>query len=283
MTYLGVTKTLKEKRWAIIAIVLGILVGFISAFLCIILHLVIFGFNIMYIISPLMAGVVETVIARRKYGKSTGAISALITFLLINIYGWFLPGSFVDPTKEPASLSFITIIAIILTLQAAFPILMNYILFVMSLSIIRRIIGAMVFLPSRIRGKPPESLVKEEISEPSADELFLDELVIPLVSVPNVGTGKIKKNIGLVTGEAIAEEKETLGLVNKLNNILEPTVLEDVNLGEARKEAMSRMLKNAKLMGANTVIEVIIGYVSMGGLLGGVLLVTATGTAVIYE
>jgi uncharacterized protein YbjQ (UPF0145 family) len=280
---LGVKKTLVEKRWAIIAIVLGILVGFVSAFLCIIWHLVIFGFNIMYIVSPLMAGVVETVIARRKYGKSTGAISALITFLLINVYGWFLPGSFVDPTKEPASLSFITIIAIILTLQAAFPIFMNYVIFVIGLSFIRRIIGALLFLPSRIRGKPSRSEVKEEISGPSADEIFLDKLVIPLVSVPNLETGKIKKNIGLVTGEAIAEEKQTEGLVNKLNNILEPTLLEDVNLGEARKEAISRMLENAKLMGANTVIEVIIGYVTMGGLLGSAFIVTASGTAVVYE
>ena len=124
----SVKETLIVKGLAFVAIFSGILVVFLSAYLCIIWHLVIFGFNIMYIISPLMAGVVETVIARRKYGKSTGAISALFTFLLINIYGWFLPGTFIDPTKEPASLSFITIIAIILTLQAAFPILMNYIL-----------------------------------------------------------------------------------------------------------------------------------------------------------
>jgi len=282
VTYLGVKKTLIEKRWGIIAILFGITVGFVSALVCIIWHLVIFGFNIMYIISPLMAGVVETVIARRKYGKSTGAISALVTFLLINIYGWFLPGSFIDPTKEPATLSLITIIAILLTLQAAFPTFMNYLLFVVGVSLIRRIIGALIYLPSRIRGKPRET-VKYEISGPSADESFINELKIPLISVPYTAKGKIKKNIGLVTGEAIAEEKETEGLVNKLTNILEPTLLEDVNLGEARKEAMSRMLEKAKLMGANNVVEVIIDYVSMGGLQGSVLIVTATGTAVIYE
>lgn len=277
---MGIKKTLMEKRWGIIAILLGILVGFISALVCIIWHLVIFGFNIMYIISPLMAGFVETIIARRKYGKSTGAISALATFLLINIYGWFIPGSIIDPTKEPATLSFITIIAIVLTIQAAFPIFMNYLLFVVGVSIIRRIIGALIFFPSRIRGKPMET-VKYEINGPSADENFLNELTVPLLSVRN--TGKIKKNIGLVTGEAVAEEKETEGLVNKLTNILEPTLLENVNLGEARKEAMSRMLEKAKLMGANNVVEVIIDYVSMGGLQGSVLIVTATGTAVIYE
>ena len=62
----SVTKSIIEKRWAITAIVLGILVGFFSAYLCIYFHLIIFGFNIMYIVSPLAAGFVETVIAREK-------------------------------------------------------------------------------------------------------------------------------------------------------------------------------------------------------------------------
>ena len=244
MTFLGVKNALIEKRWGIVAIILGIIVGLISALVCIIWHLVIFGFNIMYIISPLLAGVVETVIARRKYGRSTGAISALATFLLINLYGWFLPGSLIDPTKEPATLSFITIIAIILTIQAAFPIFMNYVLFLIGISIIRKVIGALIYLPSRIRGKPIET-VKYEIRGPPVDEAFLNELKIPLVSIPKIGEGKIKKSIGLVTGEAITEEKETKGIINKLTNILEPTLLDDVNLGDARKEAMSRMLEKA--------------------------------------
>ena len=279
----SVKETLIEKRWAFVAIFSGILVGFLSAYLCIIWHLVIFGFNIMYIVSPLMAGVVETVIARRKYGKSTGAISALFTFLLINIYGWFLPGTFVDPTKEPASLSFITIIAIILTLQAAFPILMNYILFVIGLGIVRKFIGFLVYLPSRIQRKPAEAKGKDEIiTGPSVDETFLNELTIPLVSVPPVKNGKIKKYIGLVGGEAVAEEKKSEGQLSKLTKIIEPTELEDFNLGEARKTAISRMFEEAKSKGADTVIEVLIDYVSMGGLQGSALIVTATGTAVIY-
>ena len=83
-----------------------------------------------------MAGVVETVIARRKYGKSTGAISALIN-IHFNQCLW-LVFTRIYLTKNPATLSLITIIAIILTLQAAFPILMNYILFVIGLSIIKK-------------------------------------------------------------------------------------------------------------------------------------------------
>ncbi len=274
-------RNLKEKRWAIIAIGLGILVGFISAFICVAWQLIIFGFNIMYIVSPLMAGFVETIIARRKYGKSTGAISALMTFLIINLYGWFFPGWYYP--KEPVTLSFITVIAIILTIQAAFPIMMNYVLFVMGLGIIRRIIGALIYLPSKIRGVTPETEGNDEILGPSVDETFLDELTLPLVSVSNLGNGKIKKNMGLVTGEAVAEEKKPQGLLLKLTSIIEPTKLEDIHLAEARKTALSRMLENAKTIGANTVIEVSIDYHSMGGLQGNALIVTATGTAVVYE
>ena len=276
----SVKKSLIEKRWAITAIVLGVLVGFISALVCVRWHLVIFGFNIMYIISPLMAGFVETVIARRKYGKSTGALSALLTFLLINIYGWFV---FPRISQEPVTLSLITLIAIALTIQAAFPILVNYILFVVVVGTLNRVIGFLVNLPSKIQRNPPEAEGKEEITGPSTDETLLDELTMPLVSVPHVEGGKIKKYVGLVTGEAVAEEKESEGQLSKLSKIFQPTQMEDLNLGEARKVALSRMLENAKSLGANTVIEVLIDYVSMGGLQGSALIITATGTAIIYE
>ncbi|MBP2046031.1 YbjQ family protein [Methanobacterium aggregans] len=274
-------KFFMEKRWALIAIILGVSLGFGSAIICVAWNLVIFGFNIMYIVSPLLAGFIETFIASRKYGRSTGAISALLTFLLINGYGWFGPG-WIFP-KEPVTLSLITIIAIILTIQAAFPILVNYILFVVVMGTFIRIIGSLVYLPSKIQRKTPEVKAKEEIKGPSADETFLDELAIPLLSVPNVEGGKIEKYLGLVGGEAVAKEKESEGLVSKITKIIQPTQLDDMNLGKAKKVAISRMLEESKSIGANTVIEVLIDYVSMGGLQGSVFIVTATGTAVIYE
>ena len=134
----AVKKFLIEKRWALFAILLGTILGFGSAIICIAWNLVIFGFNIMYIVSPLLAGFVETFIASRKYGRSTGAISALLTFFLINGYGWFGPG-WIFP-KEPVTLSLITIIAIILTIQAAFPTLVNYILSVVAIGVFVRLI-----------------------------------------------------------------------------------------------------------------------------------------------
>lgn len=290
-------KFLIEKRWALVAISLGIFWGFGSAIVCIAWNLVIFGFNIMYIVSPLLAGFVETVIARRRYGKSTGAISALLTFILINVYGWFGPG-FIFP-KEPFRLSLITIIAIILTLQAAFPTFMNYVLFVTSVGIFKKFIGLLVYIPSKILRRPlkaeekkestTESLVLDNLqnevscSKHEVFESFLDELTTPIISVPHVEKCKIKKYVGLVTGLAIAEEKETEGKLSMLTKMIEPTLLDDMYLGDARKLAISRMLEEAKSIGADTVIDVLVDYVSMGGLQGSALIVTATGTAVLYE
>jgi len=274
-------KFLKEKRWALVAILVGVFWGFGSAILCIAFNLVIFGFNIMYIVSPLLAGFVETFIARRRYGKSTGAISALFTFILINGYGWFAPGNIFP--KEPVRLSLITIIAIVLTLQAAFPTLINYILFVVGVGTIRKFIEFLLFIPSRIRRKPIQAKKNEDMLGPSADELFIEELAVPILSVPPIKGGKIIKYVGLVAGEAVAKEKEAENRVSKLTKIIEPPLLDEIYLGDARENALSQMLDEAKSLGATTVIDVIMDYVSMGGLQGSALLVTVSGTAVIME
>lgn len=268
--------SLYSKRWALIAVFLGILVGFLSAYLCIIWHLVIFGFNIMYIISPLLAGLVETFIARRKYGRSTGAISALFTFILINIYGWFLPGSLVDPTKEPATLSIITLIAIGLTIQAAFPILVNYILFVVVVGIFERLLN----LPYRIAGRTRS---KGDIEQVISGEIVLEGLNKPLISTSDLEGENISEYVGMVTGEAVAEENESQGIINKALKMVKPLELDDLNLVDARKQAVARMLQNAESLGANTVIEILVDYVSVGGLQGSATIVTATGTAVVIK
>ncbi len=266
------------NRWAILAIYIGFAVGVISAVICLRWQLIIFGFNIMYIVSPLLAGVVENYIAIKKYGRSTGAISALLTFLLINLYGWVLPG-WIFP-KEPATLSLITIIALVLTIQAAFPIFVNHILFVVVPGIVARLMRVLVRTPSEIiqlKSTEAERGIKQ------ADEIFLDELAIPLVSVHDVNGKKIESYVRLAIGEALTEEKGSQGRFQNLVKILEPAQLENFNLGEAKKVALSRMLENAESMGANGVVEVIIDLVSMGGIQGSVTIVTATGTAVIFN
>jgi len=269
----SVKNYLIEKRWAIIAILLGTVLGFLSALLSLIWHLVIFGFNIAFVISPLIAGFVETLIARRMYGKSTGAISALLIFIIINAYAWIFP-------KDPIVLNFFTLGGLALMIQAAFPILINYIIFVVFLGVLTYIIGYLGNLLSKAMNKiskrTPESEV-EEIPEYSLKN-SIDNLEVPIVSIPHMDGGKIYQHVGLVTGEAIV--KENSEGISKLTKKLQ---LGAMNLDEARNTAIIRMFENAKKMGANTVIEVLVDYNSVGGLKGNAIIVTATGTAVIYE
>ena len=63
-TFSSTAREISDKRWALAAIFLGTAIGFLSVFICVYWHLAIFGFNIAYVISPLIAGFVETYIAK---------------------------------------------------------------------------------------------------------------------------------------------------------------------------------------------------------------------------
>ncbi len=108
-------------RWAVIAVAAGLGAGLLSAILSVRFQLVVFGFNIMYIVSPLLAGFVESYIAGRKYGASTGAVSAILVFFAVNIYGWFFPA-------EPIEWNVFTVGGLMLAFQAAFPTAVNFLL-----------------------------------------------------------------------------------------------------------------------------------------------------------
>ncbi|MCC7551032.1 MAG: YbjQ family protein [Methanobacterium sp.] len=270
----SIVNFLFEKRWAFAAILIGTATGFLSAVICVMANLVIFGFNIMFIVSPLIAGFVETFIARKMYGKSTGAISALLIFIIINAYAWLFP-------KDPIVINFFTLGGLALMVQAAFPILINYIVFVVFLGVLTYAIGYVGNLLSKatdkIRRKTPEVEEVEEITEDPFKKV-IDGLEVPIVSIPYMAGGKITKHIGIVTGEAMVRENSEG--VSKLSKKVQ---LENMNLDEAKNAAIVRMLDDAHKMGANTVIEVLIDYNSIGGLKGSAMIVTATGTAVIYE
>ena len=276
----AVVNFLKEKRWAFAAILIGTATGFLSAVMCVMGNLVIFGFNIMFIVSPLIAGFVETYIARRMYGKSTGAISALLIFIIINAYAWIFP-------QDPIVLNFFTLGGLALMIQAAFPILINYILFVVFLGVLTYAIGYLGNLLSKamnkVRRKPSEVEMSGENLENTNNSLktphlsFMDDLDVPIVSIPHMDGGKITKHIGIVTGEAMVNNSEGISKLSKKSS------LDDMNLDEAREAAILRMMDSANEMGANTVIEVLIDYNSIGGLKGSAIIVTATGTAVVYE
>lgn len=258
-----------DKRWAITAIWIGTFIGFISAVLCVYFNLVIFGFNIMFIVSPLIAGYTEAFIARKKHGKSTGAISALLIFIIINIYGWFFP-------KNPITLNLFTLGGIALTIQAAVPILVNYLLFVVFIGTITYVLGLIGNLLARLTGKPVSVPEDPKIMDiPSMELLFS--------TVPVIEGKNIIKHFGLISREAVVKEEEKEGssflnkiTANKGNDLI-------YKLGNARNEALKNLETYAKEMGANAVLGVTINYENVGGLTGSTLVVTVTGNAVLYK
>jgi len=268
-----------EKRWALGAIFIGVLVGFLSAVICVRGNLVIFGFNIMFIVSPLIAGYVEAYIARRKYGRSTGAISALLIFIIINAYSWLFP-------KDPIVLNLFTLGGLALMIQAAFPILINYILFVVFLGTITWVIGYLGNFLSNMTDKiirrSSDEKDDETGKEPGlegATSDFLDSLESPISTVPYLSAGNIVKHLGMVVGEAVVGEKESKGI----SKIISQDKLDEMEMIKARERAIAKLLEEAEKIGGNTVVEVSIDYNSVGGLSGSATIVTATGTAVLYE
>jgi hypothetical protein len=127
-------KRIKDISIATFCIVIGALLGIISLFLCYFLNLAIFGFNIGLILSPLIAGYVETILAKKIYKKTTGAVSAFILFSVTVFYGFIY-------INTGLGFNIITVGSAAIILQAAIPTFVNYFLIVVILGIVSYILG----------------------------------------------------------------------------------------------------------------------------------------------
>jgi len=269
-----------DKHWAIAAVLIGTTVGFISAVICVYGHLVVFGFNIAFIVSPLIAGFVETFVARRKYGRSTGAISALLIFILINLVAWVFP-------KNPISLNIFTLGGLALMVQAAFPILVNYLLFVVFIGLLSYSIGILGSFINRLIDKvwrkptiEAEEL-RKEIYE-SDESLGFKKLELLFSTTPDIEGKKITGYLGLLSGEALISTKNSKEGSSGLKKIAGRKIDYITELENARNMALKRLEEKAKELGASAILEVHINYTNIGGIKGNTILVTAIGNAVKY-
>ena len=115
----------KYAQKAILCIVIGTVAGLFVYEIFLYFNIAIFGWNLGLIFAPLSAGYVETKLENRYIGKNLGAISAFILFIDTTIYSFVI--------KNPnLGINFITIGSVIIILQAAFPTVVNHILFVVS-------------------------------------------------------------------------------------------------------------------------------------------------------
>lgn len=265
-----------DKRWGIAAILIGAAVGFLSAVICVKGNIAIFGFNISFIVSPLIAGYVETYISQRKYGKTTGAISAILIFFLINIVAWVFPA-------EPITLNLLTLGGLGLFVQAAFPIFINYLLFVVFLGTLTYVLGYLGTIISKatfkIKGtqKPSENPLDDLMELESID---LDQFNVMATTTSSIHGEKIIENFGTIEGFHIF--KPYTKDISKRNEDLENLKIFH-QMEFARKTALAHAMKAAHEKGANGIIEVEIDYTDIGGIAGSEILVTISGAAIKFE
>jgi uncharacterized protein YbjQ (UPF0145 family) len=263
-----------QGKWAVAAILIGTIIGFASAVICIRWHIAIFGFNLSFVVSPLIAGYVETYVAHKKHGKSTGAISALLIFIIINIYGWFFTGNDI-------TLNFVTLGAIGLTIQAAVPILANYLIFVVFLGTITFVLGYLGGFISNVISK----ITRKENGTEAIEGLKMVDLKkygILAVTASQIHDQKITENFGIVSGQDIFKPNLKIESKTKEKTIpLPPELHKQIEI--SINTALARLMENAENKGANGVIELEINYTDIVGLKGSEIMIIASGDAILFE
>ena len=104
-----------------------------------------------------------------------------------------------------------------------------------------------------------------------------------VTTTPNLDGKKITRYYGIVSGEAIIGANLFRDIFAGIRDIVggRSASYEEV-LREAKDNALSEMAENARQMGANAVVGIDLDYETVGTN-GSMLMVTASGTAVITE
>jgi uncharacterized protein YbjQ (UPF0145 family) len=106
-----------------------------------------------------------------------------------------------------------------------------------------------------------------------------------IVTTPTMDGHRITKYLGLVTGDAILGANIFRDLFAGIRDIVGGrSAAYEKELGQAKRIALVEMMDEATELGANAVVGVDLDYetIEMGSG-GGMLMVSATGTAVVIE
>ncbi len=105
-------------------------------------------------------------------------------------------------------------------------------------------------------------------------------------TTPNIEGKRIVQYLGLVTGEAILGANLFKDLFAGIRDIVGGrSAAYEEELREAKRIAIEEMLEQARNLGANAVVGIDLDYETIGIGSGGgnMLMVSASGTAVLYE
>lgn len=105
-----------------------------------------------------------------------------------------------------------------------------------------------------------------------------------ITTTPSVEGKKITKYYGLVSGEAIMGANIFKDLFAGIRDIVGGrSAAYEEELRKAKDIAVHEMMQQAAAMGANAVVAVDLDYETIGGGSGNMLMVSASGTAVVIE
>lgn len=263
----------KKTQIHILAITVGTLVGLLSVAVCVYFNLAIFGFNICIIISPVIAGFVETKLAQHYIQHSSGAISAIILFIVTNILGWLIL-----PTT-PLTLNIFTIGGFLLMLQAAFPLTINCILIGILLMISTNFGRILHYITTKLPFKKKKSniIALECIEiEQSYNILIINEsLPIP-----------IKKYFDMIIVEKIIKFKdktsqETIEYMG--SSLKDKKQIRYHDYLKSKEYIINELKYEAHKKGANAIVNLKIEYTDYNQQLPPDMLIIAYGTAVLVD
>lgn len=271
---------LKYIREAILCITIATVIGLIIYQIFLYFKIAIFGWNLGLIFAPLIAGYVETILAKKMIGEDIGAISAFILFAYTTFYSFILKNT-------ALGWNIITIVSIIVILQAAFPTLINYLIIRVGLRTLLYIIGLFKkitgFIYHKIKSsiykyilkkdEKPEIVMNYEFDETKSNET-LNNLDFYFITSTDVLDWRII-NLGQFHSTVIIE-KATIRTPPEPEESEKETLY---NLKKGKDECLISLVNKIKAAGGNGIIGLDIQY-SMVGLGGECYQVTALGMGI---
>ncbi|WP_461462810.1 hypothetical protein [Methanobrevibacter sp.] len=277
----------KDILYATISILFGTFMGVASYILSFKYNLAIFGWNIAFALSPLIAGYCETFLSKKIMDETTGAISAYLLFFVTVVHGFIL-------TNPTLGFNGISIGVSLIILQSAFPIAFNYLFFVVFLGILSYILGlfkpltdklyfTLVPFVKTVLGReftPPKyRLTTENFAQNLYEEKDPNEHGILFLTSSEPYQINIKEYIGLREGFVIISNENKLFEVKTKQEEL----ILLIRFKEAKDMALKRLAESVKEAGGNGVIDLEIDYNIVGELAGDKFHIVAKGIVVVFE
>jgi uncharacterized protein YbjQ (UPF0145 family) len=256
-----------ETSQVIFCIATGTLVGVLSLVMFYYQNIAIFGFNIGLILSPLIAGYVETYFARKVYGKTTGAISAFILFLVTVLYGFIY-------INTGLGFNLITIGNATMILLSAFPILIGYLLIVFVFGLLAYLFKNFKKVCFYIKNKVKNSENLKHIKYDSdLSHVDINDLGILFLTTTKHDKKKVLEYKGIFESRVIINNSQKFfNALSDSENVLD-------NLKKANEQAIVNLSIDLKKNNCNGALDIVFEYDAVGNF-GNAYQILVRGTGV---